>query len=133
MQNALFKRDRMPPPPWFDGCARANEDWEFAVRAAKRTKLYEDGTPVVLAFVSGDSISCSDRKQCIGQLRVMKKNKPELQRLRSVHADMLFDVARSLYKTRKRRRGRHLVALAVRRDPLVAVRWIRRKLTGQPR
>ena len=47
VQTALFKRECMPTAEWFDPCARANEDWEFAIRLSKSTLIFEDQDPVV--------------------------------------------------------------------------------------
>ena len=73
LQNALFRKNCFPYAEWFDVCARANEDWDFAIRLAQHTSIYEDVEPVVLGFISRDSISINRRREIIGLLRILKK------------------------------------------------------------
>lgn len=87
VQNALFRRDCMPTRTWFDDSLRANEDWEFAVRLAQHTAIYEDIEPVVLGFISPDSISSNTRRQLKGHLRILRAN-------RRLLATRLFDRSR---------------------------------------
>lgn len=103
VQNTLFRRDCFPDPIWFDECARANEDWEFAVRLVQQTKVYEDSEPVVLGFVSGDSISTNGRKQTLGLLRILRKNKKALSVRRKQRSKMLLDLGVFLFKSGKTR------------------------------
>lgn len=109
VQNTLFRRDCYPTLKWFDECARANEDWDFAVRLAQVTTIFEDAEPVVIGFVSNDSISTSGRKQTMGELRILKKNRAVLQRYPKQYAAMLRNVSRTLFKTNKPRLGRHML------------------------
>ena len=62
------------------------EDWEFAIRLAQHTSIYEDIEPVVLGFISHDSISRNRRKDTIGVLRILKKNRHVLLGLFAVIA-----------------------------------------------
>jgi hypothetical protein len=101
LQNALFRNDCFPGKIWFDPRARANEDWEFAIRLVQNTTVYEDTEPVVIGFVSPDSISTNYRKQTIGILRIMRNNKLALSSRRKQRSYMLLDIARSLYKSGK--------------------------------
>lgn len=103
LQNTLFRKDCMPEIAWFDPCARANSDWEFAVRLSQHVRIYEDKDPVVLGFVSNDSISRSPRKKVIGVLRILKNNRAVLATHKRQKSELMRDVARSLYKTKKPR------------------------------
>ncbi|RUV79272.1 glycosyltransferase family 2 protein, partial [Mesorhizobium sp. M1A.F.Ca.IN.020.32.1.1] len=40
VQNTLFRNGCLPGSEWFDPCARANEDWEFAIRLVQHTSVY---------------------------------------------------------------------------------------------
>jgi hypothetical protein len=102
---------------WFDPCARANEDWDFAVRLSRVTRIYEDPEPVVLAFVSSDSISTSWRKQSIGLLRVFKKNQDALQQRRRQRSNLLLDLGRTMMIAGRRRKAMRFVAAALRDHP----------------
>lgn len=105
VQNTLFRRDCFPEAVWFDTCARANEDWDFAVRLARYTTIYEDIEPVVLGFISGDSISSNSRKQTIGMMRILRKNRAALRKHKRLRSRMLIDLAIVLLKSGKTRRG----------------------------
>ncbi|WP_112662152.1 glycosyltransferase family 2 protein [Microvirga flavescens] len=127
LQNALFRRDCFPSFTWFDSKARANEDWEFAIRLAQHTTIFEDAEPVVLAFISPDSISSNFRKEGIGIVRVLKKNRRILERYRRQHAALLMDVSRSLYRARRKRAGRRFLLASIARYP-GAVTWVAQSL-----
>jgi len=100
---ALFRRDILPGPDWFDTCAKANEDWEFAVRISQRTRIHEDARPVMLSYISPDSISGSMRKQSLGTVRILRVNRGVIDRYPRQKAAILLDVARSLAATSKPR------------------------------
>lgn len=103
LQNALFRRDCLPGTIWFDSCARANEDWEFAIRLVQHTTVYEDIEPVVLGFISKDSISSDFRKQAMGILRILGKNKEVLSVKKMQRSRLLIGLAMALYKCGKTR------------------------------
>lgn len=105
VQNALFRRDCYPVMPWFDECARANEDWEFAVRLVQQTTVMEDVEPVVLGFISNDSISSSSRKQMIGAIRILRKNRTVLSTRKKQRSKLLIDLAVDMIKAGRARRA----------------------------
>lgn len=105
VQNALFRRDCLPDMQWFDCCARANEDWEFAIRLVQHTTLYEDIEPVVLGFISPDSISSNPRRQTIGLLRILRKNRAILLQRKNERSRMLIDLAITFHKAGKPKRA----------------------------
>lgn len=103
LQNALFRKSSVPGTTWFDVCLRANEDWEFAVRLVQQTTIYEDIEPVVLGFISSDSISTNFRRQTMGLLRVLRKNRDVLAARRKQRSTLMIDLAVALFKTGKKR------------------------------
>lgn len=117
LQNALFRCDCMPDRTWFDSCARANEDWEFAIRLVQKTVVYEDIEPVVLGFISPDSISSSGRKQTIGLLRILRKNRAALDIRRRHRSRMRIDLGIALYKFGKKRWGVAFVLAGLKDHP----------------
>lgn len=111
LQNALFRRDCLPGATWFDCCALANEDWEFTIRLVQHTTVYEDIEPVVLGFISSDSISSNARKQTIGLLRILRKNRAVLLQRKNQRSRMLIDLAITVYRAgRPKRAIRFLLA-----------------------
>ncbi len=117
LQNALFRRDCFPGDSWFDPCAKANADWEFTARLAQHTLVFEDIEPVVLAFISADSISTNTRKKILGLLRILKKNREAYARYPDVHAKNLILLARMMSRIGKKRMMRRLVLAGLRVHP----------------
>lgn len=134
LQNGLFRRDCYPEAAWFDPCAKANNDWEFTVRLVQHTKVFEDPLPVVLAFVSGDSISTGYRRKALGTVRVLKKNREVLDQYKDVQARIFFMLGRSLLNQGKPRQARKFLLESVRRHPPllleIARGAVRRALRG---
>ncbi|MBP1887303.1 glycosyltransferase family 2 protein [Sinorhizobium mexicanum] len=113
VQNTLFRNNCLPSLEWFDPCARANEDWEFAIRLVQHTIVYEDIEPVVLGFVSADSISASGRKPIIGRLRILRKNRAILSARRRQRSLIMLDVVRYFYIVGKRRSALKFLAAVI--------------------
>ncbi|WP_082519990.1 glycosyltransferase family 2 protein [Rhizobium sp. Root1220] len=101
VQNALFRKGCFPGTHWFDECASANEDWEFAIRLAQHTTIYEDLAPVVLGFISADSISMNTRKELIGYLRILRKNRHILKTLKTQRSLLMIGASRYFFKLGK--------------------------------
>lgn len=120
---ALFRRTILPGVDWFDICAKANEDWAFAVRISQCTRIYEDDRPVMLSFISADSISGSRRKQALGTLRILRANRALLRAYPRQRAAILLDVSRSLAATGKPRWARRflLQSLSIHPSAIVLV------------
>lgn len=117
LQNGLFRRDCYPEAAWFDPCAKANNDWEFTVRLAQHTKVLEDSEPVVLAFISDDSISTSYRRKALGMVRVLKKNRKVLEGNKDIHARVFFNLGRLLLHQGKKRWARKFFLESIRQHP----------------
>ena len=114
---ALFRRSILPGPDWFDTCAKANEDWEFAVRISQLTRIHEDDRPVMLSYISADSISGSMRKQSLGTVRILRVNRGIIDRYRQQKAAILLDVARTLAATSKPRWARRFLLRSLATHP----------------
>ncbi len=131
LQNALFRADCLPSRTWFDPVAKANEDWDFAIRLSQHTKICEDREPVVLAFMSGDSISSNPHRQITGVFRILRNNKRILKRYPRQHAALLFDVSRYLFKTGRSAWGQKFLVASLLRSPYgatLAVQSVMRKI-----
>jgi glycosyltransferase involved in cell wall biosynthesis len=113
LQNSLFRREVFDRTGHFDEQAAANEDWEFAIRLAKVAKVFEDIRPVVVAFVSADSISSDPRRELMGVLRLLRNNRDTLAHYPAERAKLSVGVGRQLSSVGKRRLGRRLIAHAV--------------------
>ncbi|WP_109314002.1 glycosyltransferase family 2 protein [Ruegeria sp. AU67] len=128
LQNTVFRRDCFPDSEWFDPCAKANADWEFTVRLVQHTKVYEDLAPVVLSFISKDSISLSTRKKALGILRILKKNQKVLTLYPDVHAGILLLLAQGLIPLGRKRTALGLVRKALYVDPGKTLRTVVKKV-----
>lgn len=127
LQNALFRRDCMPGMEWFDPCAKANNDWEFSSRLAQHTKIHEDIEPVVVAFISGDSISRNFRKKSLGLIRILKKNRKILETYPDVYARNLLLLAQMMLRLGKKRLAFRLAMEATRQHPMTGLRTLSSK------
>jgi glycosyltransferase involved in cell wall biosynthesis len=121
LQNALFRRECYPDIRWFDPRAKANADWEFTVRLVQHTKVCEDTEPVVLAYVSDDSISRNRRKKLTGLLAVLNKNKRVFSANRHEFSVNIMRLGKMLYRLGKRRAGLRYVLMSIRMDPTNAL------------
>jgi glycosyltransferase involved in cell wall biosynthesis len=131
LQNTLFRKSHIAGTAWFDSGARANEDWEFAIRTAQQTRIYEDIEPVVVGFVSADSISTSDRKQTLGTLRILRKNREILTRYARQHSLLLIEVGKALFRAGKYHSSYKFIYTGLRRYPpniMPVVRTVARKI-----
>ncbi|QMV01259.1 glycosyltransferase [Devosia sp. D6-9] len=140
LQNTLFRRASCPPAPWFDPLAPANEDWEFAIRLARQTRIHEDIEPVALGFISPDSISRNTRKECRGVLRIVSRNKDILGSEPALRAHFLLHLARQMRAIGRPKLARRMIIESVRIYPpsvleLIAVmgRRLTRLLRRQPK
>ncbi len=121
VQCSLFRRDALGDGPWFDSRARANEDWEFAIRLAQRTKIIEDDEPLVLGFVSDDSISRSRRRETLGVLRILKANRALLNSYPRQRSALWLAVGRQLAASGKPRWAKRAILTSLRADPEAAM------------
>lgn len=117
VQNALFQTGCFPGTNWFDECASANEDWEFAIRLAQHTTIYEDIEPVVLGFISADSISMNDRRELIGYLRILRKNRAILRQLKLQRSMLMIGASRYFLKLGKRSTARKFLVASFLDNP----------------
>ena len=117
LQNTLFRKSCYPGTEWFDPLIRANEDWEFAVRVARHTDIYEDSEPVVLGFISPDSISRNKRRECTGVIRILKKNRDVLGQSPYQHALLRLDLAHDLFRFGKPKLAMRFLMSALRIYP----------------
>ncbi|RAH98796.1 glycosyltransferase family 2 protein [Acuticoccus sediminis] len=134
LQNALFRRTAYPGTSWFDPRAKANNDWEFAARLAQKTTIHEDSQPVVVAFVSGDSISTRPRKKALGLLRILKNNRSVFRRYPDAAAANYLQLARLLGRAGHRRLALRFIGGAVLLHPRLVTQAIGplRKLMKAP-
>lgn len=117
VQNTLFRRDCLPDGPWFDALALASEDWDLAIRLLQHTKILEDPDPVVLSYVSPDSISRDNRKKITGLVRILKNNRSIYQKHPEAHGCVRYALGRRLTKTGKPKLGRPFVWQGLKMAP----------------
>lgn len=118
LQNALFQRDCLGGTmEWFDTCAKANADWEFTARLGQVAKIYEDPEPVVVAFISKDSISKRPSKKILGLLRILSKNRSAFERYPKIKAQLMVKISTELAALGKSKLSLRFMLAAARRNP----------------
>ncbi len=124
VQNTLFRRSSLPDADWFDARARASEDWDLAIRLLQHTKILESPEPVVLSYVSPDSISRDNRKKIIGLVRILKNNRAIYEEYPEAHGSVRYALGRRLARAGKPRLGRPFVWQGLKMSPLMLSRYI---------
>lgn len=125
IQNGLFRRNGLPTAAWFDPCAKADDDWEFAARLVQYRRVCEHPDVVVLAFISSDSISTMSKKKVLGLIRIAKKNQEAFSRYPGTDARHRMKIARMLWKCGKRKYARDLVISTIRKYPMCGFEALR--------
>ncbi|MCI2401178.1 glycosyltransferase family 2 protein [Aliiroseovarius subalbicans] len=127
LQNTLFRRDCYPSLTWFDNVTRANADWAFSSSLAQHTRIYESAEPVLLAFISPDSISKNWRNKTIGLIRILKRNREVFMQYPTEYAWNLWRIGRMLQKAGKQRTGKRFCRHALIRRPQIIRKILARK------
>jgi glycosyltransferase involved in cell wall biosynthesis len=122
LQNALFRRDCLPPEPLFDDLSRANEDWGFTVRLTQATKVLEDRDPVVFSYITPGSVSQNMHRTALGTLRILQMNRCVYKRYPAEHGRMLYKIGAQLIEVGHPRMGWRLIWASVRSRPANSVR-----------
>jgi glycosyltransferase involved in cell wall biosynthesis len=131
LPTSLFRRNCYPDIKWFDERLRANVDWDFAIRLAAHTKIYEDFNPNLLVYkIAGDNISRNERQKILSLARVIKKNKEAFSRHPGTYGFQLYRLGIGLYRAGKRRLGRRFMLAGVIRNPARLFTTLRRRLVG---
>lgn len=129
LQNTLFRRDCYPSLAWFDNVTRANADWAFSSSLAQHTRIYESPEPVLLAFISPDSISKNWRNKTIGLIRILKRNRKVFAQYPTEYAWNLWRVGRMLQKGGKPQIGARFCRHALMRRPQIIGKILVRKFS----
>ncbi len=131
LPTSLFRRNCYPDIEWFDERLRANVDWDFAIRLAAHTKIYEDLHPYLLVNTTADdNISRNERQKLLSLARIMKKNREVFRRHPKAHGNLLYRLGIGLYKLGKRRIGRRFILAGLIRNPARFWFTVRRRLFG---
>jgi glycosyltransferase involved in cell wall biosynthesis len=131
LATSVFRRNCYPNLEWFDVRLRANVDWDFSVRLAAHTKIYEDLHPYLLGNKTiGDHISRNERQKILSLARIMKKNREVFSRYPKAHGFQLYRLGVGLNRLGKRRMGRRFVLAGIFRNPARLWGTVRRRLLG---
>lgn len=128
VQNALFRRDCLPDPAWFDELLRADEDWDLALRLARRTRILEVLVPVVMCFKSDDSISRNRRRTVMARARVLAKNRDLAAAYPREWGAAVWRLGTMLHRLGRRRAGRRFMRAGAFRNPAVLLGALARRL-----
>lgn len=109
----------------FDERLPNNEDWEFMLRLSQRTRILFTNRPVVVAYISGDSISRNLRSNARSFMAVLKKHEALFRAHPRIHGGKLFALGRYLQRLGRPAAARKFLWRAVRQDPWSARGWAR--------
>jgi glycosyltransferase involved in cell wall biosynthesis len=124
-QALLVRSDVVRAAGPFDERLPNNEDWEFMLRLSMQTRILFTNRPVVVAYISGDSISRNRHSNALSFMAIMKKHKELFSRHPKVYAQKLFATARYLHQLGRYRAAQKYLLRAVRVHPWSARSWFR--------
>lgn len=109
----------------FDERLPSNEDWEFMLRLSMKTRVLFTNRPVVVAYISHDSITLNRHSHALAFMTIVKKHNA-LYRLRPrIYAERLFTAARYLHQIGRYRAAQKLFWRALRIYPWSVRSWVR--------
>lgn len=119
----LAKREIMLATGGFDLTLRADEDWDMALRLAQQTKFAFVHIPLIIAYVSEDSISRDFGACAEALIRIVEKHKTALAAHPSIYAQHLFSIGRAYTKLGQPQNARLYLLRAAKTDPLSWKIW----------
>jgi len=104
-QTLMVRADVARKVGGFDERLPCNNDWEYMLRLSKVTQIQHTPFPVVVAYISDDSIHRNVRSKARSFLLILKKHSDLFEQDYKAYAGKLFAAGRWLHKL-----GRHRAA-----------------------
>ncbi|MEM9783657.1 MAG: hypothetical protein AAF899_14435, partial [Pseudomonadota bacterium] len=108
----------------FDTRLPCNNDWEYMIRLSTVAPIYHLPKPVVVAYISNDSIHRRMRSKALSFLIILRKHADLFSKDRKAHAARLFTAGRYLFKLGKKRAAILCMLRAVRLAPRMPKPWL---------
>ena len=124
-QTLLMKADVAREAGRFDERLPNNEDWEFMLRLSMKTDVLFTNRPVVVAYISEDSISLNLRSNARSFMAITRKHRETFGRTPRVYAQKLFATGRYLYQLKRYRAARNYLYRALKIHPWSHKTWLR--------
>ena len=123
-QTLLMRRYIAVELGGFDERLPCNEDWDFMLRLSLVTKILCVSRPVVVAYISDDSLSLRRHSNVFSQLVVVRKFRSQFDANPRIYARHLFRLGFNLSRMGKSKSGKLLVVKALAIDPWSLRHWI---------
>ncbi len=124
-QTLLVSKNIVDTIRGFDENLTANEDWEFMIRLSGSTKIHFEERPLVVQFMSSDSISQNKRKGARSYLYILKKHHSLFDIRRDERTRRLLISAKFLLNIGKGRSAMTVALRAVHSNPFSIKVWVR--------
>lgn len=109
----------------FDERLPSNEDWEFMLRLSMKTRVLFTNRPVVVAYISGDSISRNRHAHARAFMTITKKHQALFREQPRLYAQKLFTTARYLHQLGRYRSAQKFLLRALEVHPGSVRSWLR--------
>lgn len=123
-QTLLLTADAARKVGKFDERLPCNNDWEYMLRLSRVTKIGHTPAPVVVAYISSDSIHTRLRSKARSFLVILGKHANLFEREPKAYAGKLFTVGRYLYKLGRYRAATRCMIRAIQVAPIAPKPWI---------
>lgn len=123
-QTLLLRQDVARRVGGFDERLPCNNDWEYMLRLSKVTKISHTPVPVVVAYISSDSIHRKLRSKAQSMLVIMRKHRALFEAEPKAYAARMFSTGRYLYKLGRYKSAARCMQRAVRIAPGLPKPWI---------
>jgi hypothetical protein len=119
----------------FDNGLAALQDWDLVIRIAQRTKIAFLEEPLVLAYVSEDSVSSQGVKKAMARIAIVEKHRELFRAAPAAAARHLYGSGRALAWSGRRREAVRAFIASLRWHPtqIRAVASLLLALTGSRR
>jgi glycosyltransferase involved in cell wall biosynthesis len=101
----------------FDNGLAALQDWDLVIRVAQRAKIAFLEEPLVLAYVSEDSVSSQGVKKAMARIAVVEKHQELFRAAPAAAARHLYGSGRALASSGQRRDAIHAFVASLRWQP----------------
>lgn len=123
-QTLLARTDVVHATGAFDTRLPCNNDWDFMLRMAQRTQVLYTQRPVVLAYISSDSISRDKKGAALAFMIIMKKQREMFARNACNNSQKLFVIGQYLQMNAKYRSANKFMLRALRLYPWNLRQWM---------
>jgi glycosyltransferase involved in cell wall biosynthesis len=123
-QTLLVRTDVVQKLSGFDERLPCNNDWEYMLRLSRVTKIRHTPFPVVVAYISDDSIHLKLRSKARSLLIILRKHADLFEHDPKAYSTHLFATGRYLSKLGRHRPATQCMLRAIRAAPGEWKPWV---------